>query len=143
MQLYPNASLLAQVAIFVIVWIGLRRLVFAPMRQTLDDRDRRTVQAEHAAEAMVAAAHSDRARYEQAVHERRLQMAQEAERARHAAIEEANQQIAAARTAISRDLTAQRATVAVQIDAARRTLASEADAIAAEMLQGVTGGARR
>lgn len=140
MQLYPNASLLAQIAIFVIVWMGLRRLAFAPMQQALDERNRRTVQAEHAAEAMVGAAHADRARYEQAVHERRLQMAHEAERARHAAIEESNQQIAAARAAIARDLAAQRAAVAAQVDAARRALAAEADAIAAQMLQRATQG---
>lgn len=142
MQLYPNASLLVQVAIFVIVVIGLRWLAFGPMQQALDERDRRTVQAERAAEAMVAAAHADRARYDHAVHERRLQMAQEAERARHAAIEESNRQIAAARAEIARDLAAQRAVVAAQVDAARRTLAAEADGIAAQMLQGATRGAR-
>jgi F0F1-type ATP synthase membrane subunit b/b' len=141
MQLYPNASILVQIAIFVIVWVGLRRLAFEPMQRALDERERRTVHAERSAEAMVAAAEADRAHYEQAVHERRLQMAQEAERARHAAIEESNRQIAAARAAIARDLAAQRATVAVQVDLARRTLAAEADSIAAQMLHGVTRGA--
>lgn len=142
MQLYPNASILVQIAIFVVVWIGLRRLAFEPMQQALDERDRRTVRAERSAVAMVTAAEADRARYEQAVHERRLQMAQEAERARHAAIEESNRQIGAARAAIARDLATQRAAVAAQVDVARRTLAAEADAIAAQMLQGVTRGAR-
>jgi F0F1-type ATP synthase membrane subunit b/b' len=142
MQLYPNASILVQIAIFVVVWMGLRRLAFEPMQRALDERERRTVHAERAAEAMVAAAQADRAQYEQAVHERRSQMAQAAERARHAAIEESNRQIAAARTAIGRDLAAQRATVAAQVDVARRQLATEADAIAAQMLLGVTRGAR-
>jgi F0F1-type ATP synthase membrane subunit b/b' len=142
MQLYPNASILVQIAIFVVVWMGLRRLAFEPMQRALDERERRTVHAERSAEAMVAAAAADRAQYELAVHERRLQMAQEAERARHAAIEESNRQIAAARAAIGRDLAAQRATVAAQVDSARRQLATEADAIAAQMLLGVTRGAR-
>ena len=142
MQLYPNASILVQIAIFVAVWLGLRQLVFAPMQQALSERARRTVHAEHAAEAMVTAAEADRAQYERAVHERRLQMAQEAERARHLAIEESNRQIAAARAAIGRDLAANRAAVAAQVDQARGTLAAEADAIADQMLQRVSRGAR-
>ena len=135
MKLYPDFSLFIQVAIFLVVWIGLRRLTFGPMQGALDERNQRTVEAELAAEAMVAAAHADRARYEQAVHARRLEMAQEAERARHAAIEESNSQIAAARAVISRDLAAHRATIAAQVDAARRALAADAESIGAEMLQ--------
>ncbi len=135
MKLYPDLSLLVQVAIFLIVWLGLRRFAFAPMQEALDQRHRRTVEAEHSAEAMVAAAHADRARYEEAVRERRLEMAQEAERARHAAIEDSNRQVAAARAEIARDLAAHRAAIAAQVEAARRTLAADAENLGAEMLQ--------
>jgi F0F1-type ATP synthase membrane subunit b/b' len=142
MQLTPDFSIFVQVAIFIVVWLGLRTLVFQPMQQVLAERDRRTVQAGHSAEAMISAAHADRARYDEAVHQRRLEMSQEAERARHAAIEESNDEIAAARAAIAQELAAQRAAVAAQVEVARRALGAEADAIAAEMLQRVTGGAR-
>ena len=135
MKLYPDLSLFIQVAIFLIVWLGLRRFAFAPMQEALDERHRRTVEAEHSAEAMVAAAHADRARYEEAVRERRLEMAQEAERARHSAIEDSNRQLAAARAEIARDLAAHRAVIAAQVEAARRTLAADAENLGAEMLQ--------
>jgi F-type H+-transporting ATPase subunit b len=142
MQLTPDFSIFIQIAIFVVVWLGLKQLVFGPMQQVLAERDRRTVQAQHDAEALVASAHMDRARYDDAVHERRLAMAQEAEAARRAAIEESNRTITAARAAIARELAAQRAAVAAQVENARRTLGGEANGIAAEMLQRVAGGTR-
>ncbi len=140
MQLTPDLSILIQVAIFIAVWLGLRTLVFEPMHRVLAERNRRTVQAEHSAEALIAAAHADRARYEEAVHERRRQMSQEAEAARRTAIEESNREIAAARAAIARELAAHRAAVASQVDAARRVLGAEAEAIAVEKLRRVSGG---
>jgi F0F1-type ATP synthase membrane subunit b/b' len=140
MHLTPDFSIFIQVAIFVAVWVGLRRLVFTPMQQLLGERDRRTVQAQRSAEATVAAAHADRARYDAALHERRVQMAQEAEAARHAAIGESNREIAAARAAIANELAAQRAAIAAQIETARRALSADAQTIAAEMLRRVTEG---
>jgi F0F1-type ATP synthase membrane subunit b/b' len=143
MQLTPDFSIFIQIAIFVVVWLGLKQLAFAPVQRVLAERDRRTVQAQHEAEAMIASAHADRARYDDAVHARRLAMAQEAEAARRTAIEESNTAIAAARAAIAQELAAQRAAVAAQLERARRALGAEADAIAAEMLQRVAGGGRR
>lgn len=142
MNLTPDFTIFVQVAIFLAVYFGLRRLAFDPMQRVLAERDRRTVQAQHSAEAMIAAAHADRARYDEAVHERRVQMAREAETARHAAIEESNREIAAARAAIARELATQRATVAAQVDTARRALGAQAEQIAAEMLERVVRGAR-
>lgn len=142
MNLTPDSTIFLQVAIFFAVFFGLRFLVFDPMQRVLADRDRRTVQAKHAAEDLIAGAHADRARYDEAVHQRRLQMAQEAEAARRAAIEESNRQIAAARSAIGHELNQQRAAVAAQVETARRALSAEAEGIAAEMLQRVTTGPR-
>jgi len=138
MQLTPDFTLFFQVAIFIAVWLGLRRLVFVPTQQVLSERDLRTVQAEHAAEALIAAAHADRARYDDAVHQRRVEIAQEAERARHAAIEESSRELADARAAIAQELASQRAAVAAQIETARRALGADAEAIAAEMLRRVS-----
>jgi F-type H+-transporting ATPase subunit b len=142
-NLLPDWSLLLQVAIFLGVFVGLKKLVFEPMQRVLAERDRRTVQAQHTADGLVAAAHADRAKYEEAVHARRVEMAREAEAARHAAIEESNRQIAEARAEISRELAAHRAAIATQVEEARRTLAAEAETIAAEMLERVTHGRRR
>jgi F0F1-type ATP synthase membrane subunit b/b' len=142
MQLTPDYSIFIQIAIFIVVWLGLKQIVFGPMQGALAERDRRTVQAQQEAEAMIASAHSDRARYDDAVHERRLTMAQEAEAARRTAIEESNRAIANARADIARELAARRAAVAAQVESARRALGAEADGIATEMLRRVAGGGR-
>lgn len=142
MQLSPDFSIFYQVAIFLIVWLGLRHLVFEPMQQALEDRRRRTVEAEHSAEAMIEASHADRARYDEAVRQRRLELAREAEAARHAAIEESNRATGAARAVIAQELAGHRAAIAAQVETARRALQAEADTIADEMLQRVTGGGR-
>lgn len=134
MQLAPDFSLILQVAVFIAVWVGLSRFAFGPLGEVLADRERRTVQVHHAAEAVIALAHADRARYDEAVRERRVSMAEEAERARRAAIEESNRQITAAREFIGQELAVHRAAVAEQVQTARRALGAEAEKIAAEML---------
>lgn len=139
MNLTPDLTIFVQVAIFLVVYFALRRLVFEPFQKALAEREARTVLAERSAEAMIAAAHQDRARYEEAVREQRAKMAREAETARHEAIEVANREIVAARAAISHELAAHRAAVAAEVEAARRALAAEADRIADEMLQRVIG----
>ena len=142
MQLTPDFSIIYQVAIFLIVWLGLRALVFEPTQQVLEDRRRRTVEAEHSAEAMIQSSLGDRARYDAAVHQRRLELAREAEAARHGAIEESNRTIGATRAAISQELATNRAQVAAQVEAARRVLQAEADTIAEDMLRRVVGAGR-
>lgn len=140
MRLTPDFSIFVQVAIFIAVWLGLRWLIFEPVLLLLKERDRRTVQAQRSAEALIGAAQADRARYDAAMHQRRLQMAQEAEVARRAAIEESNSEIAAARAVIARELATQRAAIASQVESARRVLGAEAEAVAAEMLRRVSEG---
>lgn len=140
MNLTPDWSILLQVAIFLVVYFGLRKLIFEPMQAVLDERNRRTVQAEHTAEQLIETAHGDRATYEDSVRARRSEMAREAEAARHGAIEESNRQIAEARAAISRELASHRAAIAAQVEQARRALADQAESIAGEMLERVTQG---
>jgi F-type H+-transporting ATPase subunit b len=142
MQLQPDLTLLFQVAIFIVVWLGLKTLVFTPMQRVLAERERRTTQAEESARAVAATAGSDRTRYEDALREQRQRMMREAELARHASIEDSNQRIAAARAEIGRELARHRAEVASQVETARRSLAAEAAQVAAEMLARVSTGGR-
>jgi len=139
MQLTPDYTLIIQVAIFIVVWLGFRTLVFEPTQQVLADRRRRTVEAHESAEAMIGAAHSDQARYEEALRQRRLELAQEAERARQVALSESGAQISAVRATIAEEMAAHRAAVMAQVESARRALSAEAETIAKEMLQRVTG----
>lgn len=138
MQLSPDYTIFAQVALFVIFWMVFKSFVVGPTTQVLAERHRRTVQAAQDAEQLAAAAEADRARYDQRLLEQRHAMAQEAEAARHAAIAASNEEIAAARAKISLDLAHRREAVARQVDDARRALANEADQVAAEMLDRVS-----
>jgi F-type H+-transporting ATPase subunit b len=142
LQLEPDYTIVLQVAVFIIVWLGLKSLVFTPMQRVLAERDRRTVQAEQGARAMAITADAERARYDEALREQRHRMMREAETARHTAIEDSNRQIAAARADIALELARHRAEIASQVDAARRTLATEAESVATEMLAQVSGAGR-
>jgi F0F1-type ATP synthase membrane subunit b/b' len=139
MQLTPDYTLIIQVAIFIVVWLGFRALVFEPTQQVLADRRRRTVEAHENAKGMISTALADRERYEDALRQRRIELAQEAERARQAAVSESDAQIDAARAVIAEELAAHRAALTAQVERARRALNAESESIAADMLQRVTG----
>ena len=141
MNLTPDATLILQVILFIIVWRGLSRLAFAPTSAVLEQRARRTVAAEEEAVAMVSSAEADRDTYDRTVHERRAQMATEIAGARNSAQEESSRALTEARDAANQALAAQRAAVAEQIEVARAKLSAGADEIADEMLSRVTGSA--
>jgi len=143
MDLTPNYSFFIQIITFVILWQGLKRLVFDPYLQLLDQRDRRTVTAQAEAEKLVAEAEKVRLDYEQSLQKMRVQMAQEAAAARNVAQEEGQRALAAARTAANEEMLRMRAQVAAQVEAARQSLSAQAASIAEEMLQRVTGGVAR
>jgi F0F1-type ATP synthase membrane subunit b/b' len=139
MQLAPDYTIFAQVALFIIFWMVFKAFVVGPTSEVLAERHRRTVQAGHDAEQLAAAAEEDRVRYDQRLLEQRHQMAQEAEAARHNAIAASNEEIAGARAKITLDLGHRRETVARQVADARRALTDEAEQIAGEMLARVSG----
>ena len=143
MDLTPNYSFFIQIITFVILWQGLKRLVFDPYLQLLDQRDRRTVTAQAEAEKLVAEAEKVRLDYEQSLQKMRVQMAQEAAAARNVAQEEGQRALAAARTSANEEMLRMRAQVAAQVEAARQSLSAQAASIAEEMLQRVTGGVAR
>lgn len=137
MQLAPDYTIFAQVALFVIFWMVFKAFVYGPTSDVLEQRHRRTVDAGHEAESLAAAAEADRARYDQRLLDERHTMAQEAEAARNAAIAQSNEEIAAARANIALDLAQRRQKVARQVEDARRALSHEAEQVAAEMLDRV------
>lgn len=139
-EIYPNATIFVQVALFVCFWFAFKGLVVGPMTDVLAERQRRTTDAEHNAEQLAAAAAADRAQYDQRVFEQRQRMAQEAEQARHAAIAASNEEIAAARLRIAQELAHRREAVVRQVAQARQALAGEAEQIALEMLTRVRSG---
>lgn len=141
MQLVPDYTLVIQIIAFVVLWVGLKRLVFEPMMDALDARNDRTVAVRAEAERLLAAAQEAQHDYEKSLHDLRVRMAQEAARARSAAQEEGARALAEAREAANEELRKMRAQVAAQIEDARRSLTAQADEIAREMLGRVTAGA--
>jgi len=139
MQLQPDYSLLVQVVFFVILWMGLKRLLFDPVLQMLDARHERTVGTQQHAAQVTAAAETAREDCHQAVHEARQKLAQEAAEARKAAQEEHARALAAARAEAAEEVSQFRAALADQVAQARGTLSAEARTIAGQMLDRVTG----
>ena len=82
MDLTPNYSFFIQIITFVILWQGLKRVVFDPFLQVLDARNARTVAAEADAQRLLGDVERSRAEYEQSLQKMRLAMAQEASAAR-------------------------------------------------------------
>jgi F-type H+-transporting ATPase subunit b len=143
MDLTPNYSFFVQIITFVVLWQGLKRLVFDPFLRVLDARQERTVAAQADAERLLAEAEKARDEYGQKLRKMRAEMAAEATAARSAAQEEGQRALASARAAANEEMVRMRAQVAAQIQAARANLAAQADSIAQEMLGRVMGGPTR
>ena len=143
MDLSPNYSFFIQIITFVILWQGLKRLVFDPFLKVLDARDERTVAAQADAERLLADVERARGEYEQSLHQMRVEMAQEASAARNAAQEEGQRALAAARASANEEMLRMREQVAAQIAAARTSLSAQAQSIAQEMLARVMEGSAR
>jgi F-type H+-transporting ATPase subunit b len=140
LDLTPNYSFFIQLITFVVLWQGLKRLVFEPFLRVLDEREKRTVAAKAEAERLLVEVERTRSEYEQSLHRLRVEMAQEAASARNAAQEEGQRALAAARAAANEEMMRMRTQVAAQVDAARSSLATQAEAIAQEMLARVVNG---
>jgi F-type H+-transporting ATPase subunit b len=140
MDLSIDLSFLVQLILFGILWFGLKKLVFDPVLDVLDERRKRTVAAQEEAERLIRAAETARAEYEQSLHTKRIEMAQETSAARTAALEESQRALANARAAAQEEISRLRALVNAQVEDARRGLATQADAIAAQMLDQVARG---
>ena len=134
MDLTPNSSFFIQIITFVILWQGLKRLVFDPFLAVLDARSARTVAAEADAERLRADVERSRADYEASLQKMRVTMAQESSAARNAAQEEGQRALATARAQANDEMSRLRSQVAAQISSARSTLGAQARSIAEEML---------
>lgn len=137
MDLSLDSSFLIQIVLFVILWFGLKRLLFDPVFDVLDERRTRTVAAQEEAESLIAAAENARAEYEESLHRKRVEMAHETSAARTAAQEESQRALADARAAAQEEISRLREQVNAQVEQARRGLSAQAEAIAAQMLDRV------
>ncbi|OFV88593.1 MAG: hypothetical protein A3J75_06225, partial [Acidobacteria bacterium RBG_16_68_9] len=126
MDLNPDYSLIIQVVTFLVLWACLKRLVFDPMSQVLDDRHQRTVGTRAVAESMLAGVQSARDEHANTVQAVRHEIAQQAEASRKAAHAAHNQALAEARGEAAAEQERQRAALQEQLANARRALDAEA-----------------
>jgi F-type H+-transporting ATPase subunit b len=139
MQLQPDFSLFVQIVFFIVLWMGLKRLLFEPVLEILDARRDRTVGALKRAAEVRLSAEAAREDCGRAVHEARQKLAREAEEARKAAQDEHAKALASARADAGAEIARFRESLAGQVDQARAALGVEAQAIAGQMLDRVTG----
>jgi F0F1-type ATP synthase membrane subunit b/b' len=131
--------LLVQIALFLALWMVLKRVWFEPALKILAARERRTEGA--LAEAKVLRAETERLRVE---HATALEQAKaDARREVHEILRQAEAEqrrlIGDANEAAQQTLTEMRARIATEMATARRELQRDVDAIAREVASTVTG----
>jgi F-type H+-transporting ATPase subunit b len=135
----PDITFVIQIVSFLVLWWGLKRLLFDRVLQVLDQREARTTGTRRAAAEMTRAADASAAEYERRIQEVRQALSLDSERARSATQEEERRILTDARQAGSADLARLRAELSRQTQAARPALAAEARALSARLFEQAVG----
>ena len=135
----PDSSFLIQIALFFLLWLGLKRLLFDPVMRVLEARDARTTGMLRDAADLKSGAEHSAAEYDRRMRDIYQQLAAEAERARVAAETEERDLIGHAREQASTQLQQARESLGLQAASAHALLASEAQELSARMIERVTG----
>lgn len=135
----PDISFVIQIISFLVLWVGLKRLLFDPVLHVLEERESRTRGAASEAAAMRASAETAAAEYDRRLHEARQAASAEAQGERASTHAEEQQILTAAREQAGTQLTQLRESLSRQADAARPVLAVEARDLATRMVERVIG----
>jgi F-type H+-transporting ATPase subunit b len=135
----PDFTFVIQLVSFFILWLGLKRLLFDPMLQVLEQRESRTSGARHAATEMNAAAQVSETEYEQRMRDVRVALAAEAAAARNANQAEEQRVLSETRAQANTQLSQLRDSLRRQADEARAALAAEARDLAGRITERVVG----
>jgi len=130
----PDISFVVQIVSFLVLWFGLKRLLFDPVVQVIEEREARTTGTEREAAAMKAAVSVTSAEYEQRMLQVRQALAADAEAAHLAIQTEEREVLAQARQKSSAELSQLRDSLQRQADGVREALDTEAGTLAGEML---------
>ena len=139
MELVPDYTLIVQIILFVVLWMGLKKLLFEPVLAVLEEREQRTVGRIALAGEEKARAGEAESEYKSAIREARVKVARESEAAEKQAWEEHGQALAAAREKAAEEIGRSRTELATAVEEAKGKLGTEAERIAEEMLVRVTG----
>lgn len=135
----PDSSFLIQIVLFILLWIGLKRLLFDPVLQVLERRDARTSGLNREAVATKASAQQSAAEYERRMQEVRHQISAAADAQLAAAHTAERQLIAETRLEASNQLMQLRDRLGGEAEAARTALGAEAHELSVRMLESVVG----
>lgn len=135
----PDFSFVIQIVSFFILWAGLKRLLFDPVLQVIEQREARTSGARHAAAEMTAAAQVSRAEYERRMHDVRRTLSAEGDATRNANQAEEQRLLTETRAQASTQLSQLRDSLRRQADEARPALTAEARDLSSRILDRVVG----
>ena len=134
-----DLSILYQIILFVALWLILNKILFQPYLQLLEERERRTIGAEHDSADLEHEGARLRAQYEEKI----AQAQTAAYAAKDAILQEARQQrekiLGEARAAAASKLEQARREISLALEKEKALAAAEAAAVAGEMVSKVLG----
>jgi len=134
-----DISILYQIILFVALWLILNKILFQPYLRLLEERERRTIGAEHDSADLEHEGARLRAQYEEKI----TQAQTAAYAAKDAILQEARQQrekiLGEARAAAASKLEQARREISLALEKEKALAAAEAAAVAGEMVSKVLG----
>ncbi|HET9548770.1 MAG TPA: ATP synthase F0 subunit B [Candidatus Binatia bacterium] len=134
-----DLSILYQIILFVALWLILNKILFQPYLQLLEERERRTIGAEHDSADLEHEGARLRAQYEEKI----AQAQTAAYAAKDAILQEARQQrekiLGQARAAAASKLEQARREISLALEKEKALAAAEAATVAGEMVSKVLG----
>lgn len=134
-----DISILYQIILFVALWLILNKILFQPYLRLLEERERRTIGAEHDSADLEHEGARLRAQYEEKI----AQAQTAAYAAKDAILQEARQQrekiLGEARAAAASKLEQARREISLALEKEKALAAAEAAAVAGEMVSKVLG----
>lgn len=134
-----DLSILYQIILFVALWLILNKILFQPYLQLLEERERRTIGAEHDSADLEHEGARLRAQYEEKI----AQAQTAAYAAKDTILQEARQQrekiLGQARAAAASKLEQARREISLALEKEKALAAAEAAAVAGEMVSKVLG----
>jgi F-type H+-transporting ATPase subunit b len=139
LKIPPDQTFLVEIAIFVVLWLVLKRLWFDPALKVIRERATRSEGAVQEARVIQAEAERLRAEHAAALEQTKTEAQQEMQELLRGAEAEQKRLLDGAREDARRTLTEARARIAEEVAAARRSLRDQAEQIAREVARKVLG----
>ena len=139
LKIPPDYTFVVQIAIFVVLWLALKRFWFAPALRIMHERAERSEGAIAEARAIQAEAERLRAEHAAALEEARAQAQRQMQEVLRAAQNEQKRLVSEAREDAQRTLSEARARIASEVSAARQGLREAAHELAGVVAARVLG----